>query len=101
MTVRTSRFSANSRLKIALVAVGTLRLIWNILRLPLMALFVIAEPAVRVLLLGIAAAGLLTAIFLELSGAAPHFSMSAHVAISLGCLGLLFVYYVLMRAVSR
>lgn len=83
------------------LARGALWLILQTVRLPLLALLVILEPLVRFVLSGTALLGVLMALLLEFSGAAPKFPFWGMMTFSLGCFFALALYYVLLRALSR
>ena len=77
-----------------------LRAAWTLIRLPVMALLVILEPVARVALAGFALLMTLTAfLWAALRGlsAVPFWSL---LAIGIGALLLLALYYALMRLVS-
>jgi hypothetical protein len=79
---------------------GTLRLLWNALRLPLFMFLAILEPIVGFILGALALLGVLTALFFKFYGA-PHFPFALMVAVSVG-FGLMLVgYYALLRLFGR
>ena len=55
----------------ALGAIGAL--IWIVIRLPIYWLLLICEPLVRIGFTTLAVLGIVSAVFLEFSGSAPHF----------------------------
>ena len=79
---------------------GTLRAMLLAVRLPLLALLAILEPVMRVLLAGAALLTTLTALFLALVrplGTFPFFGM---LAVSIGLVLLLTLYYAVLRRLS-
>jgi hypothetical protein len=74
-------------------------IVWGlgqVIRWPLLTLLITLEPVARVVLGGIALLGTLTAFFF---GAihAPHFHFWGTLVFSQGCMGLLLVYYGVIR----
>ena len=84
----------------AAVLINIVVLVWRFLRLPLLALLLIAEPVVRVTLWGAAFLGVLTAFLFESSGAVSNFPFWLIMSISTGCILMLPVYYTLLRLLS-
>jgi hypothetical protein len=70
----------------ALVVIGTL--IWILIRLPIFWLLLICEPILRIGFTTIAVLGIISAVFLEFSGSAPHFPCWGAL-LFFGCCGLL------------
>ena len=82
-------------------AMGLLRLVWRLIRLPILTFLVILQPMIGLLFGGLALLGVLTSFFFRLSGAAPHFPLLMMLAISVG-FGLVVIgYEALIRYVSR
>ena len=73
--------------------------LWQVVRWPLLTLLITLEPVAQVVLGGIALVGTLTAFFF---GAihAPHFHFWGMLGFSLGCMGVLMVYYWAMRLLA-
>jgi hypothetical protein len=79
---------------------GTLRLLWYLLRLPLLTFLAILEPVVRFILWPLALLGVLTALFFKSYGV-PHFPFALMLGVSIG-FGLMLVgYYALLRLFGR
>jgi hypothetical protein len=79
---------------------GLLRASWTIVRMPLLTVLVILEPVVRVLLAACALLLVLAALFFECL--APHTSIPfwGMLAVAVGCVALLALYYTLLRVFS-
>lgn len=96
------RASAHPESSIAAdLARGAIGLLWQAVRLPVLALLVIVEPIARFVLSGLALLGVLTACLFEFSGAAPNFPFWQTIGISVGCVLALAAYYLLLRLLSR
>lgn len=74
--------------------------VW-IVRAPLLLIFAFLEPFVRLVLMGTALLGVLTAFVYRASGVAPHFPFWQMIGLSLGCVFLLAGYHALLRFLSR
>jgi hypothetical protein len=83
------------------LAMGSLRLAWWLIRLPIVTFLVILQPVVGLLFGGLALLGVLTSFFFKLSGAAPHFPFLIMLAISVGFGLALIGYEALIRYFSR
>jgi hypothetical protein len=83
------------------LAMGSLRLVWRLIRLPILTFLVILQPVVGLVFGGLALLGVLMSFFLKLSGAAPHFPFLMMLAISVGFGLALIGYEALIRYVSR
>jgi hypothetical protein len=83
------------------LAIGSLRLAWRLIRLPILTFLVILRPVVGLAFGGLALLGVLTSFFFELSGDAPHFPFLTMLVISVG-FGLAVIgYEALIRYFSR
>jgi hypothetical protein len=80
--------------------IGVLSLLWHAIRLPCLALLIVLEPLVRVVLAGFALIGTLMAFLLEFATTLPDFPFWGMLAVSLGCVGILALYYGLIRLLS-
>jgi hypothetical protein len=76
-------------------------LVWQLVRLPTYIFLVTLEPLVRGVLTAVGLLGILLSFFFKFSGVAPHFPFWGMFGMSLGCGGLLLVYYACVRALSR
>ena len=74
---------------------------WDAVRLPLLAFLTLVEPVARFVLTAIALVGILVAVFLELSDAAPRFPVWLVLGMSLGCGSLVIVLNAVMRRLAR
>jgi hypothetical protein len=79
---------------------GVLWLIWQVIRLPLLALLKILEPIVSTLLAAAALLGVFTALFWKLASDLLHFPFFGVLALSLGCFLLLTLYHGAIRLLS-
>jgi hypothetical protein len=79
---------------------GTLRLLWDVLRLPVFMFLAILEPIVSFVLGALALLGVLTALFFKFYGV-PHFPFALMLGVSVG-FGLMQVgYCALLRFFGR
>jgi hypothetical protein len=83
------------------LAMESLRLVWRLIRLPILTFLVILQPVVGLVFGGLALLGVLMSFFFKLTGAAPHFPFLMMLAISVGCGLVLIGYEALIRYVSR
>jgi len=82
------------------VLAGALWLIWQAIRLPLLAVLKILEPIVSTMLAAAALLGTLTALFWKLASNRPDFPFLGVLALSVGCFLLLTLYHVVIRLLS-
>lgn len=82
------------------VLAGVLWLIWQAIRLPLLALLKILEPIISTVLAAAALLGTLTAFFWKLASDRPHFPFIGVLALSVGCFLLLTLYHGAIRLLS-
>ena len=75
-------------------------LLWQVIRLPILAFLVILEPFVRLVLAGAALLLILTAFFYRLFTRVPHFPFWGMIGIAVGSMLLLMLYYALLRLLS-
>jgi len=79
---------------------GAGRLLWHVLRLPVLMFLVILEPVVRFVLGGLALLGVLVALFFKAYGV-PHFPFALMLGVSVG-LGLILAgYHAVLRLLDR
>lgn len=81
------------------VLLGGLSLLWQVLRIPALALLSILEPLVRIVLSGGALLLVLTALFYRALGM-PRFPFWTVLALGVGSALLLALYYALLRLLS-
>lgn len=79
---------------------GVLWLIWQAIRLPVLALLTILEPIVSTVLAAAALLGVLTALFWKLASSRPDFPFFGTLALSVGCFLLLALYHGVIRLLS-
>ena len=77
------------------------RIVWHLVRLPLLALLTLFEPVVRAVLSFAMVLGVLAATVFELSAAGPRFEFLQMLAGSLGLGAALFAYHGLQALLSR
>jgi hypothetical protein len=82
------------------VLAGLLWLIWQAVRLPVLALLMILEPIVSTLLVAAALLGTLTAFFWKLASHRADFPFFGVLALSVGCFLLLTLYHAAIRLLS-
>jgi hypothetical protein len=96
-----AKSAENTWAPIALGALaGLLLLIWQAIRLPVLALLIILEPIVSTVLVALALLGTLTAFFWKLASDRPDFPFFGMLALSLGCFFLLTLYHAAIRLLS-
>lgn len=76
-------------------------MLWQVLRLPVLAVLIVLEPLVSLVLTAFGFLGIVMALILKFSGDAPRFPFWLTVAFSIGALLLLMLYHLLMRIFSR
>ena len=80
---------------------GGLRLLWNAVRLPLLAVLTLLVPVVEVVCGGLLLLGLLVSIAFKISGAGAHYPFWPMVALSLGFGLFVILYHALIALLSR
>lgn len=78
-----------------------LRLLWQAIRLPLLALLLLFEPFVGLVLVSLGFLGVVVAVILRYSGDLPHFPFWGMMACSISCMLLLMAYRALITVLSR
>lgn len=86
---------------IKLVLTAAARLMWPLLRLPLVALLTLIEPLMRFVFGLSMLVGIVAAIAFEISSLGPRFPFLGMFALSLGSGMILFLYYGLLALLSR
>lgn len=81
--------------------VGVLWVLWQAIRWPVAALLIVLEPVVRFVLCGFALLGTLTALLLRFTVDRAQFPFWSTLAVSVSCVGLLILYYAVIRLFSR
>lgn len=80
---------------------NTLRLLWRLVRLPLLGVLTLLEPVVRYIFSIVMVLGIITSVVFEISAAGPRFPFLAMLALSFGFGIALFLYYGLIALLSR
>jgi hypothetical protein len=100
-SISTQHEHRESRHWIAKGGRGILRLSWNAVRVPGLALLVAMEPIVCGLLNIIAALGVIVSLLFEFLVNLPHYPFWLMIGISAGLAALQVPYYLLIRFLSR
>ena len=82
------------------IAIGLVKFLWLVIRVPILLVLVILEPLVTALFGALALLGVLTTIFFLLVGP-PHFPWITMLAVSLGFVLALVPLYGLIELLSR
>jgi hypothetical protein len=80
---------------------GFLWILWQLVRLPLLAVLLVLEPFVSLILVGFGFLGIVVAVILKLSGDLPHFPFWLMMAFSVGAILILMAYHALIGLFSR
>lgn len=83
---------------VALVLLWTL---WQIVRLPVLAVLLVLEPFVSLILTAFGFLGIVVALILKLSGDLPHFPFWLMMAFSVGAILMLMAYHALISILSQ
>ncbi len=83
------------------IATGGLRLAWDAVRLPLLAVLSLLAPVVQTVCAGLMLLGIAISIAFKISAAGPHFPFWHGIGTSLGFGAFILVYYALIRLLSR
>jgi hypothetical protein len=81
-------------------ACGILWLLWQAIRWPVLTFLIVLEPLVRFVLCGFALLGTLTALMFRFTVDRPQFPFWGTLGLSLSCVGLLMLYYAVIRLFS-
>lgn len=76
-------------------------ILWQIVRLPVLAVLIVLEPFVSLILTGFGFLGIVVALILKFSGDLPHFPFWLMMAFSVGSILLLMAYHTLISLFSR
>jgi len=83
------------------IAWGVLWVLWQVVRLPVLAVLIVFEPFVSLILTAFGFLGIAVALILKFSGDLPHFPFWLMMAFSIGAILLLMAYHVLIGLFSR
>lgn len=83
------------------LARSILWLLWQIVRLPVIAVLLVLEPFVSLILTAFGFLGIVVALILKFSGDLPHFPFWLMMAISVGAILLVMAYHALIGMFSR
>lgn len=87
--------------KTSVVDHSAARLLWNAARIPVLAILLLLEPAVRFICSLALVLGFFASVMFEISAAGPRFPFLWMLALSLGSGVVLFLYYGLIALLSR
>ncbi|HEY1889318.1 MAG TPA: hypothetical protein VGG63_02870 [Steroidobacteraceae bacterium] len=82
-------------------ASSALWILWQIVRLPVLAVLIVLEPFASLILTGFGFLGIVVALLLKFSGDLPHFPFWLMMAFSVGSILLLMAYHTLISLFSR
>lgn len=88
------------RERLASALLVSVRFLWHVIRLPILAVLLVLEPLVRVVFFTLAFLGTLVAFILKFGSTLPHFPFWGMLGVSLGCLGVAVVYGAIVRLLS-
>lgn len=80
---------------------GFLWILWQLVRLPMLAVLLVFEPFISLILIGFGFLGILVALILKFSGDLPHFPFWTMMAFSIGAILLQMAYHALIGLFSR
>jgi hypothetical protein len=75
-------------------------ILWQVVRLPVLAVLLVLEPFVSLILTAFGFLGIVVALILKFSGDLPHFPFWLMMAFSIGALLLLMAYHAFIRILS-
>jgi hypothetical protein len=80
---------------------GVLWVVWQVVRLPVLAALLVLEPFVNLVLTAFGFLGIVVAVILKLSGDLPHFPFWLVMGFSIGAILMLMAYHALIGLLSR
>lgn len=83
------------------LAWGLLWLLWQVVRLPVLAVLLVLEPLVSLVLTAFGFLGIVVALILKFSGDLPHFPFWLMMGFSIGAILLLMAYHALIGIFAR
>lgn len=83
------------------LAWSILWILWQVVRMPVLAVLVVLEPFVSLVLTGFGFLGIVMALILKFSGDLPHFPFWLTMTFSVGAILLLMAYHLLIGIFSR
>jgi hypothetical protein len=96
------RFSMTGERHVVLdMVLGALRIVWTVIRIPILIVLAFLEPFVRFILTGIAILSVLTALVSKGSSVPPPIPFWVMMCVSLGCLMVVPAYHVVIRLFSK
>ena len=80
---------------------SVLWILWQAVRLPVLAVLLVLEPFVSLILTAFGFLGIVVALILKFSGDLPHFPFWLMTAFAIGAILLLMAYYTMIAILSR
>lgn len=80
---------------------SVLWILWQAVRLPVLAMLLVLEPFVSLILTAFGVLGIVVALILKFSGDLPHFPFWTMMAFSIGAILLMMAYHALIGVFSR
>src|SRR5579883_1636881 len=80
---------------------SVLWIVWQVVRLPVLAVLLVLEPFVNLILTAFGFLGIVVALILKFSGDLPHFPFWLMMAFSIGAILILMAYHALIGLFSR
>jgi hypothetical protein len=80
---------------------SVLWILWQLVRLPILAVLLVLEPFVSLILTAFGFLGIVVALIIRFSGDLPHFPFWLMMTFSIGAILLLMVYHALIGVFSR
>jgi hypothetical protein len=77
----------------AAIVTGTLRILWNLVRAPILEVFLLCEPIVRFVCAAVMVFGVFAAVILKVSAVGPHFPLLGMLAFALSFGVVLILYH--------
>lgn len=99
-TTRHTLICANRGALLSIAAISG-RILWNLLRLPALAVLLALEPFISAALTVVGILGIAAALTLKLSGDLPGFPFLSMIAMSVGTLLLLRAYHALLTILAQ
>jgi len=83
------------------ITTGTIRIAWELVRLPLLAVLTLLAPVVQTLCAALMLLGLLVSFLFKISAVGPHFPLGLMVGVSFGFGLVIVAWHALIALLSR